>query len=81
LATVTDSPSTKTFVAPRGYVIGYEIKCRRCGYVHSGRAAQLSESMKRQCPTGCGTIVCISAYLLSQGFTQPHQQVLWCSDG
>ncbi len=66
LATVTLPLSTGTLVAPRGYEIGYEIKCRRCGYVESGRAAQLSESLERQCPNGCGAIVCMSAHLLSR---------------
>jgi len=75
LATVTVPPSTgKSLATPKSYDIGYEIRCRRCGYVHSGRVAQLTESMERPCPTGCGAIVCVSAYLLAPAFTPPHQQ-------
>lgn len=84
MATVTVPPSTgKALAAPKSHNIGYEIRCRRCGYVHSGRVAQLSESMERPCPTGCGAIVCVSAYLLAPAFTPPHQQefdlALWPS--
>ena len=81
LSTATVPPSTRQ--APKSYDIGYEIKCRHCGYVESGRVTQLSDSLERQCPNGCGAIVCMSAYLLAPAFTPQHQQefdlALWPS--
>jgi len=72
LATAIVPPST--LAAPRPYDIAYEIRCRHCGYVESGRVAQLNESMERRCPAGCGSLVCVSAYLLSRAFTPPPPQ-------
>jgi len=77
MATVTSPTSAKNALPMPYGDIGYKIKCRRCGYVRE-RVARLSEwpLENRWCPTGCGAIVCISAYLLSQAFPAPSEQDL-----